>query len=298
MKPKPCNEPEAIDRPMQARYNFTKTQSTEARMPRFYPDFVRNSPTRPPDWRWRRANALIQQNRRLLPRRDDVPTLVAACFLRVSRRNPRRAAAEFPAVQAAHELHEGPSSIRNELEGRFLARQSSIEIACAMNIRVPVADAFETTFFSCRDRLDARDWILLAAIGLAEPDLPPLVKLFAYFGGPFVLDAVLEAVRRRKQGNDVRENDPVLLAIDAMLLPTDEKTLWQLNRIMLELRSYPLHASEKVGADAGKLRQPGLSPSEIAGQMRAFAAVSALHATPVATNDSAEPSIQKLARAV
>ena len=216
-----------------------------------------------------RANALVKQNRRLLPGRDDAATIDAAHYLRLVRRNPRRAATEFAAVHAACGVHGGPVQTRDELEARILARCSSSEIACVMGIDVQIVDTYESVFFACRDHLEARDWIAIAAIGrLNEPDVGSLVKRFAYFGGPFVLEAVLEGLRRRGHGGSVDAHDPVLLAFDAMLIPDDELKFSRLTRLLLELRSNSMDASEKAVSDARKLRQPGLSPSELAREMR------------------------------
>jgi hypothetical protein len=264
-----------------------------------HPDIMRHSPTRPTDWRWRRATTLADRSGSLDPALDDAATRLAAGYQVMLRRNPRRAAAKFSAVHAARELHDGPKEIRYELEARILARCTSPEITRDMRIDAPVVDAFETTFFSCRDRLDARDWVVLAAIGrLDEPDMGTAIKRFAYFGGPIVLEAMLASLRRREHGTNADALDPALLALDALTVPDSEMTFSRLSRLMVELKSQPLIVCEKMDTDAREMRPSALSPSDLRGEMYALQAATHAPSGPAPDVEPPERLISRRASAV
>src|SRR5690242_13239708 len=94
--------------------------------------FHPNRPTRPVDWRWRRANELFEGAAR--PRRwDDVYVRRARDYLAGLRRCRRRGdeerlAARLPDVHAARALHLGAQHRRWEVQGRLLAGEPFAEI--------------------------------------------------------------------------------------------------------------------------------------------------------------------------
>jgi hypothetical protein len=162
----------------------------------YYPDLLRYSFFRPTDWRWRRARWLVERGRSFSRRRDDDQTGRAVRYLRALGRGHAAAAIrQFPDVHGARRLHDGGGPTRLLVEARLLARQTSVEVARLTGLAPEVVDAFEAMFFNCRDRLDARDWVLVQAIdhggGGREEPRAALIRSFAYHGGPPVLDAVL-----------------------------------------------------------------------------------------------------------
>jgi hypothetical protein len=162
---------------------------------------------RPPDWRWRRALYLVENGRRVSPRRDDAWARAAVRFCRALRRCRGEAARQalarrLPALFQAHALYAGPPSLaRWHLEARLLTREPFGEVAAKCETSPEVVEAFEAVFFCVRDRIDVEGYILHEAIGrkqyagLSEADVGVLLKRHAFGGGPAALDAVLDCIR-------------------------------------------------------------------------------------------------------
>ena len=137
----------------------------------------------------------------------------------------------FPGIYAARDIftRTAEPEFMTILECRILARQSDEEIAAQMSTVPDVAFWYEKLFFHVRERLDAQDWlvkhVLLTAIQsdrnqylntqrqqaapgaaplpraltvapLAEPYYDATLRIFAYFGGPQVLDLLLTGFPR------------------------------------------------------------------------------------------------------
>ena len=123
-----------------------------------------------------------------------------------------------------------------------------------------VVDTYEALFFHCRDRLDARDWILTHAVGrrllpgTATPDPAPVLKAFAYYGGPRVLEAVLPYLLGGRDcleppGDlstpEARRDQAARLAVAAQMLPRDPATEKKLFKIALLVREWELRRPKK-----------------------------------------------------
>jgi hypothetical protein len=112
---------------------------------------------------------------------------------------------------------EEPSWPRWELEARLLTDQPLDEIAVRLDTSPAVVDAYHATFFDVRGRLRARGWVanhvpgLGEHVPLVEEDVGGLLKLYAYTGGPTVLDALLEYFQAPPDPNVL----PELLDADA-----------------------------------------------------------------------------------
>ncbi len=108
---------------------------------------------------------------------------------------------DFPGVYYAHQLFTDESAAgrttRWAIEARILARQTDDEIAQAGACRPDVIEAYEALFFNVRDRLDYRDVILNHVLGCLQVrswetlEVGWLWKLFAYLGGPHVLESLM-----------------------------------------------------------------------------------------------------------
>jgi hypothetical protein len=161
-------------------------------------------PLRRVDRRWRRAVYLVENNRRVSPRRDDPWVRAAARFCRALRRcqdeEARQALARrLPALSQAHALYAGPPSLaRWHLEARLLTPESFGQVAAKCATTPEVVEAYEAVFFSIRDRIDSEGYILHVAIGrkqyagLREADVGVLLKRHAFGGGPAALDALID----------------------------------------------------------------------------------------------------------
>lgn len=167
------------------------------------------NPLRVPNWRWERAGAIAQHNLPVSRRRDDVAvrravnfrTAITAC------RTPRDfmlLADKYPDTYwawklwtAADDLGE-PSTIRSEVEARLLTGAENEKIAERFDIRPGAIGVYEQFFFAVRDKLKRPGYIVHAVIGpslhtgLRSRDYNTLWKLFAYFCGPIVLDALVD----------------------------------------------------------------------------------------------------------
>jgi hypothetical protein len=200
--------------------NATDGQPTAARTLAASMDLWPDSPFRPVDWRWARARELaFGPGRR--QRWDDDRVIQAHRFFLTWRRvggelTGPGLAGEDPAILGAVQLLHGSPRRRWELEARILARQTDEEIGSRLGVPTPVIEAYESLFFAVRDKLQASDWIMCDAIGpriyegLGEGDLDLIWKLWAYRGGPLVLDALI-AYHDACQGGTTDTLDPAMV---------------------------------------------------------------------------------------
>ena len=160
------------------------------------------NPARPPDWRWRLAEAPVEPRlrRRAAWAADPWAGRVAA-YRRNQRPVPgtrRRGPAETDAamVAAAVGIRESPR-LRLEVEARLLARQGYAEVAARCGLGTDAVEAYERAFFAVADRLDASDYIEVVVVGTSwlggVLDPHEVTRRVAYRGGPIMLEAALLA---------------------------------------------------------------------------------------------------------
>jgi hypothetical protein len=212
---------------------------------RLLTDLLPGCPSRPPDWRWRRAVLLARgEDRR---RKWDDRSVARA---RRSLKSPGRAGTD-PAVSGARLLRGGPPRRRWEVEGRLLAGQADAEIAGHIGVEPDVVLAYEQLFFEVREWLGCTDWIVFHAIGLGprerslSGELETIWKSWAYFCGPLVLDALIEsspdeAGRRPTATADPRQKDLCDLAIAESMLPATAENAMGLLRLEALIREIDL----------------------------------------------------------
>jgi hypothetical protein len=161
------------------------------------------NPLRPVDWRWRRATGLVDGGELLSPETDDGKVRDAARFVTAWRGcedegDRARLAREVPALYGAHQLYlaSGPFE-KWEVEARLLTDEPYAQIGGKRSLDPQVVEAFHNVFFDVRDRLHAEGYILHVVIGpkahtgLTESDIDVILKMFAYAGGPLVVDALV-----------------------------------------------------------------------------------------------------------
>jgi hypothetical protein len=197
-------------------------------------DFQKNNFFRRPDWRWERVLKMV--DRYPAPgrctRRDDKFVKDARNFIlrwrdKDSDDDREELWLESPGLFYAHNLmakaQDRPEGV-SFLEARLLARQTPEQIAPIMGITVDTIRWYEALFFNVIDRLDQRDWITSAVLmpaikkhhgawkqaaaeevmvsakdsTVALPFLDSTLKLFAYFGGPYVVDVMITGFRQGK----------------------------------------------------------------------------------------------------
>jgi hypothetical protein len=160
------------------------------------------SPFRPPAWRWQRACYLAEHEQRASARRDDEHVREALRFCRLLRRCSGqqglvRLARQSPALYEAWLLFRDSSLRRWELEARILAGQSSAAIAARCCLPVAVLDAYHHTFFSVREHLTARDWVMCRVLGpqlrsaLTASNAELVLKYYGFIGGAVLVDDLL-----------------------------------------------------------------------------------------------------------
>jgi hypothetical protein len=168
-------------------------------------DIHPQNPMRPPDWRWLRAEQLAATKRNCSRHREDDATCRAVKYLRAlhrykTQRGIAGLAERMPDLHLAHLLQAGTVPEKWIIQGRTLARQTSVEISRLVPVAPEVIELYTRLFFDVGDRLNARCYIQKAAIGfvgLPRPAWNPagvLLRQFGYNGGPLVLDLVTPVI--------------------------------------------------------------------------------------------------------
>jgi hypothetical protein len=158
------------------------------------------------DWRWRRAVELVNHHCRLSRRRDDNRIWEAVSFLRKLCRSGTTTTSKLvrrhPDLAAAHALYAaGESWPRSELEARLLTDEPFGQIGARAGMSEATVAAYHDLFFDVRQRLHASDWVAVhvlgrdGRIGFTDGDAGRLLKTYAYSGGTFVLESLLEYYR-------------------------------------------------------------------------------------------------------
>jgi hypothetical protein len=163
-----------------------------------------HNPFRPVDWRWRLADHLAGYGRRFRQKWIDAWVRRAARFRRLLLRHGdpahKKVVARDPALATACRLNSDPRT-RLVVEAAILAGESYDAVAARVGLDATVVEAYERVFYAVSDLRSARDWVLFIAIpglyGPSAPDDAALIKMFAYLGGPFVLDLMLDATGLR-----------------------------------------------------------------------------------------------------
>lgn len=161
-------------------------------------------PFSPPDWRWRRAVWLAEHGPRRCPAREGALVVAAVRYLRDLGRGRGKAAradlaVRLPALAGAVDLDLAPEPWpRWVLEARLLTGEPCATTAAKCGLAPDTVDAYHDLFYCVRPRLEARGYILHTAIGprahgpLGKDDRDVLLKLYGFFAGPHVLDALLD----------------------------------------------------------------------------------------------------------
>ena len=200
-----------------------ETEQTSVGFMQFRPD----NPFRPVDWRWERARQLAS-GRSPRCRWDDKITLAASRFLRDQERTADEASGtglvdRDREILGALQIRRGVPRLFWELEARILAGQSDEEIGSRLGVPGSVVEAYESLFFSVREKLHASDWVMCHVIGpkvyerLSEQDIDIIWKLWAYRGGPLVLDGLI-ATHDAARGENADRLDPKLVRLCAMAI--------------------------------------------------------------------------------
>lgn len=152
---------------------------------------------RRPEWRWLRAGYLAGSDKQLEGRIDDDWVALAWSALLGCH------APETFAILAARDVWTAETERKWELEARLLTDEPLPAIAERLRLPLSVVEAYAEVFFSVRSEVQARDWLMLRAVGYSAlsgfsgPQPGALWKYAAHTGGPFVLDVVIAVTTGR-----------------------------------------------------------------------------------------------------
>jgi hypothetical protein len=172
-------------------------------------------PFLPTNWRYQDACRLTRGERGKWSSVDLAIVECAAYLRAVTEGHDEQAVRHrWPWLAAAHEIAEQDNPRRWELESRVLANQPVNEISARCGLLPEVIGTYEALFFDVRARLGAGIWITSTVIGdglqrgFADHEVGPLWRALAYFGGPLILDALLDAFHAAR-----RPDEPLTLSI-------------------------------------------------------------------------------------
>lgn len=154
-------------------------------------------PFRPLDWRWQRAQELANRppaDPEAVEPEDLWTRLAAIVPLADGKGRDSCESTKAASAAAAIELHRTGGFACAVLQARLLAGESDDAIAAKMGVNSEVVAAYEALFYSVRDRLSARDWIMGQVLRLypltpeSRSDKTNLLRLYGYCGGPLLVD--------------------------------------------------------------------------------------------------------------
>ncbi|MEQ8667713.1 MAG: hypothetical protein RIC12_00985 [Pirellulales bacterium] len=101
------------------------------------------------------------------------------------------------AGDVARDIHQRDDVTRWLLEAWILSGAAARTIAGKVGVKVKVVAAYEELFLDIRDQRQATDLMMITIAGLQSdrrPDFLETVQRHAFFGGPLVLEKLLEAL--------------------------------------------------------------------------------------------------------
>lgn len=188
-----------------------------------FPQLLHLDPYRRPDWRWERAQYLIDHEMYYSRKRDDIATGIAVKYLRVVARRSvkgrkRRIRSRFGHIDRARREYEEINGNRLEIETRMLARQSDTAIGYQVDLPPETIQAYRDLFFDIQDRIDLKSYILHIINGprpSSATSARSLMQLSAYFQGPEVIEPWMAYFREGWNGEDLStERDRLKATID------------------------------------------------------------------------------------
>jgi hypothetical protein len=159
----------------------------------------------PPNWRFEDAQRLAAGEEPQWSSDDPAIVECAAYLEAVAAAHDEQEQAavrhRWPWLAAAHEIAQQDGPRRWEVEARLLAGQTDEAIGARCALPPETLSWYEQVFFNVRPRHHARMWVCNQVIGpgiqhgFSDDEVGPLWAAFAYFGGPIVLNALVDAFR-------------------------------------------------------------------------------------------------------
>lgn len=218
-------------------------------------ELQRGNPFRPTNWRWRAATYLHRSGGRPGRRWRDPAILRALKYLkaadRLGGRDHSRLVKMDPELVAALALHDDVVVGRSRLaiEARLLAGMTDAQIAERTGLTAEAVVMYRALFYDVGESLDATDHVALMLLGPSlgghgVVDAATIVKLYSYFGGHHVADALLDlpaadAGPSSGQGGHTTANPPLAslfaMAVGIEGLPITERTIPKFLRLHARL---------------------------------------------------------------
>jgi hypothetical protein len=174
---------------------------------------------------------------------------------------------EFLAVYEAHRYHYSPEFLkRQEIEARLLTRESLDEIAAKLGADPKAIEYYASLFFDVRDALDHRSWVSLmirsrmrydeeSGCSRADAERGYVMRLFACFGGPLVLDALTSPLGETKPPENAEEirawSDEVITQIVRTRGAAAAATIEVAGKSTMQLIRLALRLSRERNAESG-----------------------------------------------
>ncbi len=166
-----------------------------------------NNPFRPADWRWQRAKEIHEGEGPMASRRRDglqgnkwirraVDYLTAEAAATSDAQRVALADGYTDIFWAVWAWQAQANPQRHSIEAHLLARETNYEIGYRCGVAPSVVEAYEALFFNVREKLHHRQYILNCVMGpaihrgLSEREYDLLWKLYGYFLGPYIVDAL------------------------------------------------------------------------------------------------------------
>lgn len=172
-----------------------------------YLECCRDNPFRSPQWRWQRATGICEGSQPRPTRKTDGAESYkwirkAAQFQQELEACNGQAdeislARRRPAMYWAHHAWlDSANPAKWHIEAHLLGRGTDWDVGFAVGVSPEIVQAYEAVFFNVREKLNHKGYILHSVIGpsiqrgLSEREYDLLWKLYAYFNGPHMLDAL------------------------------------------------------------------------------------------------------------
>jgi hypothetical protein len=167
--------------------------------------WMRESPFRPPDWRWRLAQLSLKEK---LPRRPETLDFWVRRIAKYLRANREQSTSSRPCKRSSFDHVLGEAArirfasdplIAGEMEAWVLADEPISLIAKHCGLAEGVVEAYEKCFFDARTRLEAKSYINHIVLGPSLytgfdlEDLPAIWRVVGYYRGRFSLAVALAA---------------------------------------------------------------------------------------------------------
>jgi len=215
----------------------------------------RSNPFRSPDWRWQRAGYVVDNapNVRLTRNRDDAQVRKAVTFRQKQEAivNDRDYGLLLEADEDcfyAWQMSQDDSEFRFEVEARVLTGQTTAEIAEDIDASPELVQWYEDWFFDVRPKLHLPSYITQVVFGrsiqagLSDRQYDLLWKIYAYWGGPWALEAIMYRFARPKKPETVEQADSFFrddssrtLAIKASVAMRTMPVSWQTQEPIMNL---------------------------------------------------------------